>query len=39
MKSKQKRQGPGLEMKTFTGDEGQNYLVFRTPKGCLPCVS
>ena len=33
MKSKQKRQGPGLEMKNFTGDEDQNYLVFRTPKG------
>jgi hypothetical protein len=27
-----KRQGVGLEMKTFKG-KGQNYLVFRTPKG------
>ena len=33
MRSKQKRQGLGLEMKTFKGDEGQNYLVFRTGKG------
>jgi len=33
MKSTKKREGLGLEMKTFTGDEGQNYLVFRTAKG------
>jgi hypothetical protein len=30
---KRKRQGVGLEMKTFKGDDEQNYLVFRTPKG------
>ena len=33
MKSKQKRQGLGLEMKTFKGKDKENYLVFRTPKG------
>jgi hypothetical protein len=30
---KRKRQGVGLEMKTFRGSDEQNYLVFRTPKG------
>ena len=33
MRSKQKRHGVGLEMKTFEGKEGQNYLAFRTAKG------
>ena len=28
-----KRRGVGLEMKTFPGNDGQNYLVFRTPRG------
>ena len=32
MLGKRKRQGVGLEMKTFKGTDGQNYLVFRTPK-------
>jgi hypothetical protein len=33
MLGKRKRQGVGLEMKTFKGNDKQNYLVFRTPKG------
>ncbi len=33
MRSKQKRQGLGLEMRTFKGNAGQNYLVFRTAGG------
>jgi hypothetical protein len=33
MPGKRKRQGVGLEMKTFKGNDKQNYLVFRTPKG------
>ncbi len=33
MLGKRKRQGVGLEMKTFKGYDKQNYLVFRTPKG------
>ena len=33
MLGKRKRQGVGLEMKTFKGNDQQNYLVFRTPKG------
>jgi hypothetical protein len=30
---RRKRLGVGLEMKTFKGMDGQNYLVFRTPRG------
>jgi len=33
MLGKRKRQGVGIEMKTFKGNDQQNYLVFRTPKG------
>jgi len=29
MLGKRKRQGVGLEMKTFKGNDQQNYLVFR----------
>jgi hypothetical protein len=28
-----KRKGMGLQVKTFTGQSGQNYLVFRTLEG------
>ncbi|CAG0952688.1 hypothetical protein ANRL3_00342 [Anaerolineae bacterium] len=31
--SKPKKQGLGLEMKTFPGKDRQNYLVFRTASG------
>lgn len=30
---KPKKQGFGLEMKTFKGKEGESYLVFRTKDG------
>jgi hypothetical protein len=30
-----KRDGFGLETKTFTGKSGKTYLVFRTPKGAF----
>lgn len=30
---KRKKAGLGLEMKTFAGENGDNYLVFRTNKG------
>ncbi len=33
MTAKKKRSGLGLEIRTFSGKDGQNYLVFRTPKG------
>lgn len=33
MKVKQKRHGFGLEMKTFEGQDGNSYLVFRTSNG------
>ena len=28
-----KRKGIGLEFKTFKGNSGKSYIVFRTPKG------
>ena len=33
MKSKAKRKGLGLEMRTFSGISGTSYLVFRTRAG------
>ncbi len=30
---KKKREGFGLEMKTFEGEDGNSYLVFRTATG------
>ena len=32
---KPKKQGLGLEMKTFTGKDGKSYLVFRTSAGAF----
>jgi hypothetical protein len=33
MAMKKKREGFGLEMKTFSGKDGSSYLVFRTATG------
>ncbi len=33
MAVKKKREGLGLEMKTFSGKDGNSYLVFRTSAG------
>jgi hypothetical protein len=32
---KPKPQGRGLEIKSFTGNDGKSYLVFRTPRGAF----
>lgn len=33
MTAKQKRKGFGLEVKSFQGQDGRSYLIFRTPRG------
>ncbi len=33
MALREKRRGRGLEMRSFTGHDGRNYLVFRTSGG------
>jgi len=35
MTVKKKREGLGLEMKTFSGKDGNSYLVFRTSAGAF----
>ena len=32
---KEKRKGVGLQMRSFTGNDGKQYLVFRTPPGAF----
>lgn len=35
MTVKKKREGVGLEMKIFSGKDGNSYLVFRAPEGAF----
>lgn len=35
MSMKPKRSGLGLDLKSFTGQDGKSYLVFRTSKGAF----